>query len=153
MTQKQSAPQGSPVGYPYGVPFVDHLGALMVEEGNGSSMLILDLRPEHRNAHGGAHGGVVMTLLDIAMARAVRGQTRHQGDPDIGVVTIEMKSSFYQPGRGDRLVARGTAVHRTTSMCFAEAELHDENGVMVARSSGTFKLLRPRPAAAPRPVK
>lgn len=137
------------VGYPYGVPFVDHLGALMVEEGNGVSLLILDLKPEHRNAHGGAHGGVVMTLLDIAMARAVRGQTRHQGDPDLGVVTIEMKSSFFQPGLGERLFARGRSVHRTTSMCFAEGELHDENGVLVGRSSGTFKLIRPKsPKAA-----
>lgn len=134
----------SPVGYPYGVPFVDHLGALMVEEGNGVSLLILDLRPEHRNAHGAAHGGVVMTLLDIAMARAVRGQTRHQGDTDVGVVTIEMKSSFFKPGLGQRLFARGRSVHRTTSMCFAEAELHDETGVLVARSSGTFKVLRPK---------
>ncbi len=141
-------PQNSPVGYPYGVPFVDHLGALMIEEGNGTAMLILDLRPEHRNKHGAAHGGVVMTLLDIAMARAVRGQTRHQGDPDHGVVTIEMKSSFFKPGLGERLFAKGTSVHRTTSMCFAEAELHDETGVLVARSSGTFKVLRPKPAAA-----
>lgn len=141
--------QNSPVGYPYGVPFVDHLGALMIEEGNGTSMLILDLKPEHRNKHGAAHGGVVMTLLDIAMARAVRGQTRHQGDPDHGVVTIEMKSSFFKPGLGQRLFAKGTSVHRTTSMCFAEAELHDETGVLVARSSGTFKVLRPKPAARP----
>lgn len=136
------------MGYPYGVPFVDHLGALMVEEGNGISLLILDLKPEHLNRHGGAHGGVVMTLLDIAMARAVRGQTRHQGDDDVGVMTIEMKSSFFQPGLGKRLFARGRAVHRTKSMCFAEAELHDETGVLVARSSGTFKVLRPKAARA-----
>lgn len=142
MTEKKN----SPVGYPYGVPFVDHLGALMIEEGNGSAMLFLEMKPEHRNRHGAAHGGVVMTMLDIAMARAVRGQTRHRGDQDLGVVTIEMKSSFLQPGMGERLLARGTSVHRTTSMCFAEAELHDESGVLVARSSGTFKILRPKAA-------
>lgn len=89
-----------------------------------------------------------MTMLDVAMARAVRGQARHHGDADHGVVTIEMKSSFFQIGVGERLLARGTAVHRTATMCFAEAELHDENGRLIARSSGTFKLLRPRPAAA-----
>ena len=144
MTEKQT----SPVGYAYGVPFIDHLGALIAEEGNGTALLILDLKPEHRNAHGAAHGGIVMTLLDIAMARAVRGLARHQGDPDHGAVTIEMKSSFFQPGLGQRLFARGTSVYRATSMCFAEAELHDETGVLVARSSGTFKLLRPKPAAA-----
>ncbi len=132
-----------PVGYRYGVPFVDHLGALMVEEGNGTSLLIMELKPEHRNGTGGAHGGVVMTLLDVAMARAVRGLARHQDKEEHGVVTIEMKSSFFQPGRGKHLFARGRSVHRTTSMCFAEAELRDEAGVLVASSSGTFKLLRP----------
>lgn len=135
-------------GHVSGVPFVDHLGVTVAEEGNGTSLLLLDLRPELRNTHGGAHGGVVMTMLDVAMARAVRGLARHQGDADHGVVTIEMKSSFFQPGTGERLLARGTSVHRTTTMCFAEAELHDETGRLVARSSGTFKLLRPKPGAA-----
>lgn len=141
-------PTPTTTGHLSGVPFVDHLGTVIAEEGNGTSLLILDVRPELRNTHGGAHGGVVMTMLDVAMARAVRGQARHHGDADHGVVTIEMKSSFFQIGVGERLLARGTAVHRTATMCFAEAELHDENGRLIARSSGTFKLLRPRPAAA-----
>ena len=41
-----------------------------------------------------AHGGVTMTLADIALAMAARSLT----DDGIGVVTVEMKVNFMQPG-------------------------------------------------------
>jgi acyl-CoA thioesterase len=135
------APKGSTAT---GVPFIDHLGARMEEAGHGSSMLILDLAPEHRNTLGAAHGGVIMTMLDVAMARAARQTARHEGEDDLRVLTIEMKTTFVQAGTGDRLLARGSTVHRSTSMCFTEAEVHDESGRLLARSSGTFKYVRPR---------
>jgi len=55
-----------------------------------------------------------------------------------------MKTTFVQAATGERLLARGHSVHRTVSMCFAEAEVHDELGRLIARSSGTFKYVRPK---------
>lgn len=130
-----------------GVPFVDHLGVKLAEWGNGGSLLLLELKPEHRNSQGVAHGGVVMTLLDVAMARAARSTARDDGDGEQKVLTVEMKSTFMQAGSGDRLVARGRTVHRSATMCFAESEVHDEHGRLLARASGTFKYVRPRPIA------
>lgn len=129
-----------------GVPFLDHLGARLEEAGHGTALLTLDLAPEHRNTLNMAHGGVIMTMLDVAMARAARATARDDGDgdDDLRVVTIEMKTTFVQAGTGGRLLARGTTVHRTTSMCFTEAEVHDEHGRLLARSSGTFKYVRAR---------
>jgi uncharacterized protein (TIGR00369 family) len=54
------------------------------------------------------HGGALMTLLDVAMATAARS-----ANPDMGVVTIEMKTSFMQPAPSGPLVARGRLMHRT----------------------------------------
>ena len=130
-----------------GIPFVDHLGVRLAEWGNGGSLLLMELRPEHRNSQGVAHGGVVMTLLDVAMARAARSTARDDGDGEHKVLTVEMKSTFMQAGTGDRLVARGRTVHRSATMCFAESEVHDEHGRLLARASGTFKYVRPRPIA------
>ena len=53
------------------------------------------------------HGGVLMTLLDVSMATAARSI-----EPDMGVVTIEMKTSFMRPGLG-RLGLGRRIGHRT----------------------------------------
>ena len=65
-------------------------------------------------------------------------------DPDSRAgVTVEMKTSFLQPGGkpGSRLVATGRAFHRSTTMCFCEADLHDGDR-LVAKAMGTFKYIK-----------
>jgi uncharacterized protein (TIGR00369 family) len=121
------------------IPFVKEMGMELLSGEGGNSRLELEIRPAHMNGWGAVHGGVTMSVLDVAMAVAARSL-----EPDgKGVVTIEMKTSFMQAGppRG-RLAARGTCVHRTKGMAFCEAEARDEGGRLVAKASGTFKFLR-----------
>ena len=79
---------------PFGVhiPFVDHLGFKLERFENGHSELHFKPRAEHLNSFDITHGGAVMTLLDVVMATAARSV-----EPDMGVVTIEMKTSFMRP--------------------------------------------------------
>jgi uncharacterized protein (TIGR00369 family) len=121
------------------IPFVKELGMELLLGDNGRSKLELEVLPQHLNGWGAVHGGVTMTLLDVAMAVAVRSL-----EPDgKGVVTIEMKTSFIQAGPPQgRLSATGMCVHRSSSLAFCEAELRDEADRLVARASGTFKFLR-----------
>jgi len=121
------------------IPFVDHLGLELVTMEGGASELRYLPRPEHMNSFQVTHGGAVMTLLDVALATAARSV-----DPDIGVVTIEMKTSFMQPCKG-QLVARGTLVHRTGSMAFAQGTIYDAEGNACAHATGTFKYVKRRP--------
>lgn len=125
-------------------PFIKQMGIQLESVGNGNSTLVLDVRPELHNSLSMAHGGVLMTLLDLCMTQAARSVGTPHGEEDIGVVTIEMKSSFFQGATGSRIIARGTCVHRSGSLCFCEGELHDENERLLARGSGTFKPIRPR---------
>jgi uncharacterized protein (TIGR00369 family) len=121
------------------IPFVKEMGMELLLGEGGNSRLELAIRPEHMNGWGAVHGGVTMSVLDVAMAVAARSL-----EPDgKGVVTIEMKTSFMQAGppRG-RLAATGICVHRTSSMAFCEAEARDDGGRLVAKASGTFKFLR-----------
>lgn len=128
-------------GFPIPIPFVETLGVRCVHMGGGVSEIVMPIEPQHQNGWDMAHGGVLMTLLDVAMAMACRS-----ADPDEGrgVVTVEMKTTFMAPGRG-RLTARGDCVHRTTSLAFCEAEVVDADGTLVARSSGTFKYIKRTP--------
>lgn len=128
------------------IPFIKDLGVEFLESGGGRSKVALALTPRHLNSWNVAHGGVIMTLLDVAMAVAGRSLDPHAA----GGVTIEMKTSFLNPGQaGSRLIASGHAFHRSTTMAFCESEVCDERGRLVAKALGTFKYLRRRePAAA-----
>ena len=121
------------------IPFVDHLGFELVKMEGGESELRYLPRPEHMNSFLVAHGGAVMTLLDVALATAARSV-----DLEIGVVTIEMKTTFMRPSLG-LLTGKGRLMHRTKSMAFTEGTVYDAQGNACAHATGTFKYVR-RPA-------
>ena len=52
------------------IPFLLMIGAELTHEADGVAVVAIDLRPDLLNNHGGGHGGVVMSLLDSAMANA-----------------------------------------------------------------------------------
>ena len=120
------------LGFGVAIPFVSHLGfELKLFEG-GLSELAYTPKPEHLNSFSVTHGGALMTLLDVTMAAALRSV-----QSDMGVVTIEMKTTFMQPARG-KLSGKGRLMHRTATMAFAEATVFDEDGRACAHSTGTF---------------
>jgi uncharacterized protein (TIGR00369 family) len=118
-------------------PFVDHLGVRLVSAENGASELALSLADTHLNTWNVAHGGITMTLADVALATAARSLA----DEGVGVVTVEMKVNFMQPGRGE-LRAFGRVLHRSTTMAYCEGEVRDSEGHFVAKALGTFKYMR-----------
>ena len=103
-------------------PFVAHLGIERRMSEAGVSEVVLAPLPEHLNSFGVVHGGVLMTLLDVAMAAAARSL-----QAGMGVVTIEMKTSFLRPARG-LLSGAGRVVQRGATLCFAEASVSDAAG-------------------------
>lgn len=129
---------------PFGatIPFVDHLGFTLEKFEGGQSELHYQPHPEHLNSFAVTHGGAVMTLLDVVMATAARSV-----EPDMGVVTIEMKTSFMRPAQGEpgfTLVGKGQLMHRTKSMAFTEGRIFDAQGQLCAHATGTFKYVRRR---------
>ena len=121
------------------IPFVTHLGfALELFEG-GESILGYTPKPEHLNSFTVTHGGAVLALLDVTMATTARSVQK-----DMGVVTIEMKTSFMRPAPGDgsKLTAKGRLMHRTATLAFTEATLYDAQGGVCAHATGTFKYVK-----------
>ncbi len=126
-------------GFPVEIPFLSELGVEFLGMADGRAKIALNLKPAHMNSWQVTHGGVVMTMLDVVMSLAGRSL-----DPDSRAgVTVEMKTSFLQPAGtpGSRLIATGHAFHRSTTLCFCEADLHDGER-LVAKAMGTFKYLK-----------
>ena len=130
----------TPLHFPIHIPFVEHLGLELHALADGEAEMRVDLATTHMNSWEVAHGGVVMTLLDVAMAHAARTE-----GAATGMATIEMKTSFLRPATGV-LRAVGRRVHRTATLAFCEAQLFDGHGRLCATASGTFK--SPRAARA-----
>ena len=127
------------------IPFVSHLGFVLELFDGGESAIGYTPRPEHLNSFSVTHGGACMSLMDVTMAVAARSVQK-----DMGVVTIEMKTSFMQPAPGDgsRLTAKGRLMHRTATLAFTEATLFDVQGKACAHATGTFKYVKRLPTGA-----
>ena len=125
--------------FPVDNPFLEELGVEFLQMADGEAQVALDLAPRHMNSWHVSHGGLTMTLLDVAMSLAGRSLY-----PDAkAAVTVDMNTSFVQPGGrpGGRLIAKGKAFHRSTTMCFCEGEVWNGDK-LVAKSMGTFKYLK-----------
>jgi uncharacterized protein (TIGR00369 family) len=118
------------------IPFVQLLGFELMLFEDGLSQINYDPKPEHLNSFNVVHGGAAMTLLDVTMAVAARSVS-----PEMGVVTIEMKTSFMRAAKGP-LVAKGKLIHRTATMAFTEASIFDAEGNICSHATGTFKYVK-----------
>jgi uncharacterized protein (TIGR00369 family) len=140
------------------IPFVALLGCELEHYEGGQAEITLTVQDDrHTNSFGVAHGGALMTLLDVAMAHAARSLHKHLPDGGPGLVTIEMKTSFMRPGLG-HLRVTGHVLQSTAKMAFCEGRVLDAEGHLCAHATATFKFLRAlpisgreaRPAARPR---
>ena len=127
------------------VPFTRLLGARREFSEGGRARLVLDPRPELGNVIGAVHGGVVFTLMDVAMASAAVSLF----DFTRTAVTLNMNSSFLEPGRGT-LAADAEVVQHDDSVAWCRASVTDAGGRVVARAQGSFRYL-PLPQATPDP--
>ncbi len=135
--QLNVATQLANLGEELNVPFLKLLGVRLITAEMGKGEILLALKPEHTNTWDVAHGGVLLTLMDVAMAVAARS-----GDPsDRSVVTVEMKNNFMQAANGILRVKADT-VRRTATMAFCEAKLYNDQGEICCMATGTFQFLK-----------
>jgi uncharacterized protein (TIGR00369 family) len=118
------------------IPFIQHLRIHTEELGDGTALLSVPIEPHLTNSLGTAHGGVIMSLLDVALCTAAR--TLH---PDsIGVITIDLSASFIGGASGKRLLAAARVLKDGRSMSFVEGEAKNEDGSLVAKAIATVRV-------------
>ena len=105
---------------------------------DGSARVILDIEARHLNRNGSLHGGIVAMMLDAASGFAA---SRSEMKERLGnVVTVSFTTQFFAPGLPGRVVATGRVVGGGSKIKFCDAELVAEDGRVLSRSSGVFKL-------------
>ncbi len=119
--------------------FQDLVGFRKTEFRDGYARFELDLGPQHMNRALVPHGGVHCSLLDTALGSA--GVYKGLPNDFRPAVTLNLNVSYLAMPKGRKLIAEGRRVGGGKTIYFSEGHVEDDTGVILARASGTFRLL------------
>ncbi len=123
-----------------GAPMARLLGMRMTEVEQGRVTIVGEVRPEHENGLGIAHGGFAATLLDSALACAVVTAM------PAGKIftTLEMKINFVRAitRQAGLLTCTGNVIHAGSRTATAEGRIVDANGKLYAHGTATCILFK-----------
>jgi uncharacterized protein (TIGR00369 family) len=135
------APEIPPETYEFTrrIPFSEHLGIRIDALEKGVARLSMAIRPEFMTSWGTAHGGSILSLLDITLSMTAR--TLYT--PPRSIMTIDLSTQFLSTATGT-LRAEGRVMKAGQSTIFCEGEARDEKGELVAKAIGTFRAINPK---------
>jgi uncharacterized protein (TIGR00369 family) len=112
----------------------------VIEAGKTEGRLMLE--DKHKQQKGLVHGGLIATVADI-----VAGFAAYTVVPeDHHVVTAEIKVSYFHPGLGQELYAKGWVLKPGRKLNFCEAEVWTINNgkhTLIAKANTTMAVIRP----------
>ena len=125
-------------------PFHDHVALTIESAENGRARLRMKWRPEHALTTGGLHGGFLAILSDAAVHTAADTLLK----PGETLTTIELKTNFLAPVRGQDAIAQASIVKRGRTIVLGEVDIRVESGEIVGKSLVTYMVLQPRTESA-----
>jgi acyl-coenzyme A thioesterase 13 len=120
-------------------PFLDRTGPFY-SKGKGQSLSIgLRVLDHHLNARSLAHGGVLLTMADVALGYAMATSE----DPPISAVTSHLSADFAGSAKlGDWVESRADIQKIGRTLPFANVYLH-VGDQRIVRASGVFAVTSP----------
>jgi len=100
-------------------PFGKELGIELIEWREGYAKALLEIKENHLNSLGTAHGGVVFSLADSVFALCCNYREV--------VVAVNVSINYMSPAKaGDVLVAEGWEIKRTRKLSFCRIEVRKD---------------------------
>jgi uncharacterized protein (TIGR00369 family) len=119
-------------------PVADLVGFDVSEAGDGRTVVVLQAGTQHFNPMGTLHGGILCDIADAAMGIAFASTLA----PGESFTTLELKINFLRPVREANLRAEGRVIQRGRTVGYAECDITDERGKLIAKSNSTCLVLR-----------
>jgi uncharacterized protein (TIGR00369 family) len=117
--------------------FHSWVGMELVGAEPGRVEIGLEAAEHHLNLQGLLHGGIIATLADTATGLAVRSMVP-AGHLH---VTVQLDVHYLRPGRQGRITAVGTTVRVGSTIAYAEADVTDHRGRLLARATATVAVM------------
>ena len=115
-------------------PFLDRVGPFFFRREDRDLVLGVRVGEAHANARGTAHGGLLLTLADVALGY----QLAFSQDPPVAATTVSISADFLGPASlGDWVEAHVEMQQLGSRMAFANAYL-TAGDKRVARVSASF---------------
>lgn len=119
------------------LPFAKLMGMRLTAIRPSEATIEIDVRDDLRQPSGVLHGGVTATLIDTAMAFAVRS---HLDDTE-PTATIDLTVHYLRPLVDGKAVCTARVVRPGKRIFTVSADVHGENGKLVATALSTYTRL------------
>lgn len=114
------------------------LGYRQLSWEENEAVIVLELAPHHLNLGGVIHGGVLTSLLDIALAQAGT-YCPHPGRMR-KAITLSLTTTFTGQCSGGTIRVTGRKRAGGTRIFNSSGEVHDDQGNLLAIAEGTFRI-------------
>lgn len=119
------------------IPLLKTLGIRLVEIADRHATMEVEVDDSHRNFLGGAHGGLIATLIDTAcfFPRPLLPSGRV-------VTTTNLSVTYVRPASvGERLIARSELLHLGRRTASLTVRVTDEGGRLVAHGAASLLVI------------
>jgi uncharacterized protein (TIGR00369 family) len=130
-------------------PYFELLSMKLQDVGVGYSVLEIDLAQKHLQPFGMVHGGVFASIIDAAAFWSVYFGIE---DQKAGLTTVDLKLNYLAPAVSGKLIARGRQIKVGKTLGYAEGEVVDTNGKVLAHGTSTVIILPNKAIAVDPPL-
>jgi uncharacterized protein (TIGR00369 family) len=116
------------------VPLAGLLGMEFVDIRTGEAVLKLEMRDDLRQPHGVLHGGVTASLIDTAMAFAIR---THLQDHE-ATATVDLTIHYLRPQTAGAVVCTAKVVRPGKRIFTVSADVVNGEGKLIATAISTY---------------
>lgn len=110
-------------------PFLTHNYMRMTDADDGTATIVLPMQENSLNRWGGAHGGILFSLCDVAMGMAIMTLRQEM------VVTVNATIDYLSAAAaGSTLTTVGKVDRLGGKLAFCSAEMTDETGKVIVRA-------------------
>lgn len=121
----------------HNLPFAKLIGMRLVEMELDHAVLEIEMRDDLRHPGGILHGGVTATLIDTAMAFAIRTRV----GPTEATATIDLTVHYLRPHLDGKFICTAKVVRAGKRIFTVSADVHNEAGKLIATAISTYTKL------------
>ncbi|MGI9305165.1 MAG: PaaI family thioesterase [Gammaproteobacteria bacterium] len=130
-----------------------HYGSLisikMTDMSVGSARVEVDIESKHIQQSGVVDGGLIAALIDTVTFWAMFLSVR---DPHAGLISVDLKLNYLAAATGGKLVATGREIKMGRTLGYADAEVRDQDGKLIAHGASTCIVLPDQPIVSETPL-